>query len=134
MRPFALSCNLSESESMEERLNRVLYALKQRGAKGWRLTEIDATGPLGQRCTRELNSKLTVNLDAHEMEILTKERGQVLELKADSHVADGTKVRILIRDGMSLDVLGFGALPSREHVGDYTTHDPRMFLWDVESE
>lgn len=121
---------MSEYESVSERLIRVLRAIRLRGARDWELADLDATGPIGGHLTERLNAQQPMRLNADEMEDLAQDRGQIFELRADSHLEDGARIRLLIRDGMSFDILGFGDPPGEEFIGSYAVQEPTYFRWE----
>jgi len=62
------------------------------------------------------------------LEVMTEE-GQVIELDASLVKDDEELFKILIRDGVSIDLLGSGEMMPLTVLGKYVYVDKELFLW-----
>ena len=130
-RPYAVSCELSSDETIEGRLFRILAFWGCKHVRKWKLSALDATGPVGGSRTEKINDKSVLDVNEDDLYRLVNENGQIFELIAEGIAGDGARIRIIVRGGMSIDVLGFGNPPGVEEIGCYFENDPSKFLWGL---
>ena len=96
----------------------------------WKITEIDATGLLSNFLTHTLNNQQNTIIPAHEFLQIFQENGQILDLEATlikNHQEQQEIITILIRDGYSVDILGFTELLPVNVLKDFISVDPHLF-------
>ena len=61
---------------------------------------------------------------------LFQEEGQVIELDATLIQSQQSLFKIIVRDGISIDVLGTEKILPKEILGNYCLVDSNLFLWE----
>lgn len=126
--PRAMTLQIADEERLEDRVRKMVsHAMKEAPTRTWNIQDIDATGPLGGRMTARRNDEGVFHITGDELLEILAEDGQVLELDATQGVPPA--VRIVVRDGRSVDVLGFEPMPDERVVGPFSEVDPNLFLW-----
>ncbi len=93
------------------------------------IEDIEATGSSGHSLTQLGNSEEIFLLSSQELLNFLRSEGQAMELEV-SLVANGEELyKIIIRDGVSIDVLGSNELLPAKVLGDYITSDRSLFMW-----
>jgi hypothetical protein len=92
------------------------------------------TGPFGGGLVERTNRDGTIILSTEALLQLLCEDGQVLELDATMTKGQERLLRIIIRDGCSVDVLGASGEPKTDLLGPFVNVDPSLFLWDPRDE
>jgi hypothetical protein len=116
-------------EKLELRVAKILeyldnnYLLKQ-----WAISDIEATGSYGNCLTARCNQEIFQVSTADLLKVMTEE-GQVIELDASSIKEDEELFKILIRDGVSIDLLGSGWIMLLRVLGKYVYVDKKLFMW-----
>ncbi len=127
--PFVVSIALKPNESPAERLSEVIAGLGLRNLR-WAVSDVDATGRVGDLFTNQTNQKKTLALTTEQLLELLREAGQVFELRVDCLEGDGSLFsRALISDGRYLDWMGSGNPSDMETLGEYTIQDCELFCW-----
>jgi hypothetical protein len=128
---WAITLCYEEQEKLEPRVAQIIEYLAQNCElpNQWSIADIDATGRCGDRLTKKGNNEEVLRLSSADLLSVLNEEGQVIELDA-SLVQNGDEVfKILIRDGVSVDVLGSGEVMPLTVLGKYVTVDKSFFLW-----
>jgi hypothetical protein len=117
-------------EKLEGRVAPIVeYLGKQHEPCHWMISDLDATGPSGGKLTSRLNAKTTLSLSTGELIDILREDGQVIELDATLMKDDKECFKVLIRDGVSTDILGTGPRLSRSILGKHDDVDIGLFMW-----
>ena len=95
----------------EEKIDNRVYIIVNYLAKTylesqWLITEIDATGLLGNRLTSILNNQENTTISSSDFLQLLQEEGQILDLEATLVKSSQEIITVFIRDGYSVDILG----------------------------
>lgn len=128
---WAITLCCEEQEKLEPRVIKIFEYLAKNCALSdeWLISNIDATGSRGDRLTKKGNNQKVFSLSTSDLLGVLNEDGQVIELDA-SLIKSGDEVfKIMIRDGMSVDVLGSGELLPLTVIGKYVTVDNSLFMW-----
>jgi hypothetical protein len=128
---WAVTLFCDSLETIESRAIAIVRYLahKLESPHAWMISDIDATGELGDRLTQQGNNLGNLQLTVSELLALLREDGQVIELEATLVASQQELFKILIRDGCSIDVLGTGDLLPKTVLGDYEMCDRSLFLW-----
>jgi hypothetical protein len=133
---WAVTLALEPQERLENRLVRIVEYLTHdnrfKVSGLWELSDLDATGYLGDRWTAQLNEKEYVYVRAEQFLALLKE-GQIIELQARLIASPKKSVEIIVRDGFSVDILGSAIMIPDQVLGDFISVDPDLFLWGNEA-
>ncbi|MFM2061861.1 MAG: hypothetical protein RLZZ507_1531 [Cyanobacteriota bacterium] len=116
----------------EEKIENRVYIIVDDLAKTypesqWLITEIDATGLLGNRLTSILNNQENITISASDFLQLLQEEGQVIELEATLVKNTQEIITIFIRDGYSVDILGLTELLPVHILNDCIQVDANLF-------
>ena len=128
---WAVTLCCEDNEKLEARVARIVEHLARyyEEPKQWEIADLDATGSLGNRLTRQGNDRDALYLSDWELLEMLQEDGQAIELDA-ALVKNGQKLfKISIRDGCYLDVLGTGEILPNSVLGNYNKVDRELFLW-----
>jgi RNA binding exosome subunit len=102
---WAISLILSETESIENRLHGVVaHIISQMEVAEILVTDIDATGVLGNQLTIVLNEQNSISITLKDLLAMLTEDGQIFDL--DLHLRSLCEYRFIISDGNFLDILG----------------------------
>ncbi|WP_437586875.1 hypothetical protein [Sorangium sp. So ce1000] len=127
-RPWAATLTLNHQERLESRIRTIVQSTTTTLTEDkWIIEEIDATGALGNRLTARANETTLINLTTSELLILLQEDGQIIELDASLEREGHIILQIIVRDGVSVDILGTGEPLSTSVLGSHTAIDPRLF-------
>ena len=123
---IAIELQLKESETIEERIRPIVMTLTKCDTAEFWIYDIDATGRFGNTLTQAMNDrKGPVRVNEKELIDLIWEDGQIIEL--DLRVRDQNELRIIIRDGNDINIVGdHSSLPSIA-LGQFTELDPDLF-------
>jgi hypothetical protein len=100
------------------------YLLKQ-----WAISDIDATGSYGNCLTARCNKEEIFQVSTSDLLEVMREEAQVIELDA-SLIKNGKELfKILIRDGVSIDIFGSGEMIPLTVLGKYVCVDKELFMW-----
>jgi len=124
---WAVTLILNKDEEVESRLKRIVeFILSTESFQELQLTEIDATGPVGNKFTKVLNQQEKLGVSAEELLELLSEDGQVLEL--DGVLKTNKQMyRIIIRRGSDIDVIGDGKRLNSQIIGRNKSIDASMY-------
>lgn len=124
---WAVSLILEGDIRIEKRVKAVLrFIFDQFKDSKCFISDIDATGKLGNQLTKKLNAnKEGIILNEKELLELMDEDGQIFEL--DLLLSNTNKYRIIIRDGDILDILGEGEILPSIVIGKYQELDVDLF-------
>jgi len=128
---WAVTLCFSEQEKLESRVAKIVEYLAENSdlSNEWVISNIDATGRCGDRLTKKGNNQEVFSLSTWDLLGVLNEEGQVIELDA-SLIKSGDEVfKIMIRDGISVDVLGSGEMLPLTVIGKYVAVDNSCFLW-----
>jgi hypothetical protein len=100
------------------------YLLKQ-----WVISDIEATGSYGNCLTARCNNQEIFQVSTSDLLEVMGEEGQVIELDASLIKDDEELFKILIRDGVSIDLLGRGEMIPMTVFGKYVCVDKELFMW-----
>lgn len=126
---WAVTLSYEQQEKLENRVARIVeYLAKDYQQSKWIISDIDATGSCGNKVTSLSNDEGVVYLSSQELLDVLREDGQVIELEA-TLVTDKELCKILVQDGVSVDVLGIGNIPPLVVLGKYTLVDVNLFMW-----
>ena len=103
---WAITLLCHHLENLESRAIRIVEYLADRleSNYSWVISDIDATGKLGDRLTQQGNNGVNLQLTVSEMLTLLREDGKVIELEATLVENRQELFKILIRDGCSIDL------------------------------
>ena len=126
---WAVTLSYEQQEKLENRVARIVeYLAKDYQQNKWIISDIDATGSRGGKLTSHSNDEGVVYLSSQELLDVLREDGQVIELEA-TLVTNRELCKILVQDGVSVDVLGIGNIPPLVVLGKYTLVDVNLFMW-----
>ncbi len=128
---WAVTLCCEEQETLESRVAKIVEYLGENWdlSNEWVISDIDATGRCGDRLTKKGNNQEVFSLSTSDLLGVLNEEGQVIELDA-SLIKSGDEVfKIMIRDGISVDVLGSGEVLPLTVIGKYVAVDNSWFLW-----
>lgn len=126
---WAITLVVNSQEKLEHRLFKIVICLVPcYFLDKCRIFELDATGNLGDQLTNELNHKNFIYLSSGEFLNLLHQEGQIIELEATLMEKEQELFKIIIRDGISVDILGSGKMIPRHILGDFISLDPELFL------
>jgi hypothetical protein len=132
---WAVTLTLEPQERLESLLVRIVEYLAHdyRHVSGlWVFSDLDATGCLGDRWTAELNEEEHVFIRTEQFLALLKE-GQIIELEARLMASPKKSLEIIVRDGLSVDVLGLEITIPDQVLGNFTPVNPELFFWGNEA-
>lgn len=122
---WAISLILNNDEVIEQRVEKTLnFIFNKLPQANIYITEIDATGMVGNEMTQRLNLSKT-GFSSNKDEILSaiKEPGQVLELQAQF----SNSYILIVRRGIHIDLIGEGAMPSPSEIGLFKEEDLSLY-------
>ena len=103
----AFTLVIKPEEKIENRVYIIVnYLAKTYLESQWLITEIDATGLLGNRLTSILNNQENTTISSSDFLQLLQEEGQILDLEATLVKSSQEIITVFIRDGYSVDILG----------------------------
>ena len=103
----AFTLVIQPEEKIENRVYIIVnYLAKNYLESQWLITEIDATGLLGNRLTSILNKQENITISSSDFLQLLQEEGQILDLEATLVKNSQEIITVFIRDGYSVDILG----------------------------
>jgi hypothetical protein len=103
----AFTLVIQPEEKIENRVYIIVnYLAKTYLESQWLITEIDATGLLGNRLTSILNNQENATISSSDFLQLLQEEGQILDLEATLVKSSQEIITVFIRDGYSVDILG----------------------------
>ena len=103
----AFTLVIQPEEKIENRVYIIVnYLAKTYLESQWLITEIDATGLLGNRLTSILNKQENITISSSDFLQLLQEEGQILDLEATLVKNSQAIITVFIRDGYSVDILG----------------------------
>lgn len=116
----------------EEKIENRVYIIVDNLAKTypelqWLITEIDATGLLGNSLTSILNNQENITISASDFLQLLQEEGQIIDLEATLVKNTQEIITIFIKDGYSVDILGVTELLPVNVLNDYIEVDASLF-------
>lgn len=127
---WAVTLCCQAEEKLELRVAKIVeyldrnYLLNQ-----WEISDIEATGSYGNSLTARCNDRETFQVSTSDLLEVMREEGQVIELDASLIKDDEELFKILIRDGVSIDVLGSGEMIPMTVLGKYVYVDKELFMW-----
>ncbi|XYH97338.1 hypothetical protein ACMHYB_57870 [Sorangium sp. So ce1128] len=130
--PWAATLTLSHQERLENRILAIAQHMTATTTEGtWSVDDIDATGALGSRFTAQVNETIPAKLTTSEFLSLLREDGQIIELDTRFEREGLLLLRVIVRDGTSVDIIGTGTPLSADILGSHTAMDPGLFLSDA---
>ncbi|MEG4915065.1 MULTISPECIES: hypothetical protein [unclassified Microcoleus] len=99
------------------------YLLKQ-----WEISDSEATGRYGNCFTTRCNNQEIFQVSTSDLLEVMREEGQVIELDASLIKDDEELFNILIRDGLSIDLLGSGEMMPLTVLRKYVYVDKELFM------
>ncbi|HBL15073.1 MAG TPA: hypothetical protein DD379_27510 [Cyanobacteria bacterium UBA11162] len=130
LQKWAITLCCDDEEKLELRVaNLVQYLAQNNQPNQWIVSDIDATGNCGDQLTSRCNHEGLLYLPSTEFLTVFREDGQVIDLEATLAQNDRELFKILVQDGVSIDVLGFGDLPPLTVLGKYVSVDVALFMW-----
>ncbi|MEG4114309.1 MULTISPECIES: hypothetical protein [unclassified Microcoleus] len=116
-------------ETLELKVAKIIeYLDKNYLLKQWVISDIEATGSYGNCLTARCNQEIFQVSTSDLLEVMGEE-GQVIELDASLIKDDEELFKILIRDGVSIDLLGRGEMIPLTVLGKYVYVDKELFMW-----
>lgn len=110
---------LKSNFDVEVRLQQILrYIAMHYTVTDYYLSGVDATGPLGNALTQELNSGVIKQYNEEELLSLLKEDGQIFDMYLS--IVGRENFLISVQGGTDIDVLGRGEPLPSEVIGDHT--------------
>ena len=130
LQKWAITLCCDDEEKLELRVaNLVQYLAQNNQPNQWIVSDIDATGNCGDQLTSRCNQEGLLYLPSTEFLTVFREDGQVIDLEATLAQNDRELFKILVQDGVSIDVLGFGEFPPLTVLGKYVSVDVALFMW-----
>ena len=127
---WAVTLCCEEEEKLELRVAKILeYLDKNYVLKQWEISDIEATGSYGNCLTARCNNQEIFQLSTADLLEVMREEGQVIELDASLVKDDEELFKILIQDGVSIDLLGSGEMMPLTVLGKYVYVDKELFMW-----
>ena len=127
---WAVTLCCEEEEKLELRVAKILeYLDKNYVLKQWEISDIEATGSYGNCLTARCNDREIFQVSTADLLEVMTEEGQVIELDASLVKDDEELFKILIRDGVSIDLLGSGEMMPLTVLGKYVYVDKELFMW-----
>jgi hypothetical protein len=127
----AITLVINPEEKIENRVFLIVdYLDKTYLQSQWIITEIDATGLLGNCLTHTLNNQQNTTIYPQQFLQILQENGQILDLEATlikNPQAPQDIITIIIRDGYSVDILGYTELLPVNVLKDFISVDPHLF-------
>lgn len=116
----------------EEKIENRVYFIVDNLAKTypqsqWLITEIDATGLLGNSLTSILNNQENITISASDFLQLLQEEGQIIDLEATLLKNTQKIITVFIKDGYSVDIFGLTELLPVNVLNDYIEVDVSLF-------
>lgn len=117
-------------EKLELKVAKIIeYLDKNYLLKQWVISDIEATGSYGNCLTSRCNNHEIFQVSTSDLLEVMGEEGQVIELDASLIKDDEELFKILIRDGVSIDLLGRGEMIPLTVLGKYVYVDKELFMW-----
>ncbi len=117
-------------EKLELKVAKIIeYLEKNYLLKQWVISDIEATGSYGNCLTARCNNQEIFQVSTSDLLEVMGEEGQVIELDASLIKNDDELFKILIRDGVSIDLLGRGEMIPLTILGKYVYVDKELFMW-----
>ena len=127
---WAVTLCYEAEEKLELRVAKILeYLDKNYLLKRWEISDIEATGSYGNCLTVQCNNQEIFQVSTADLLEVMMEEGQVIELDASLIKDDEELFKILIRDGVSIDLLGSGEMMPLTVLGKYIYVDKELFMW-----
>lgn len=127
---WALTLRCDDHERLEDRVALIVeYLGNLYEPNQWLISDLDATGKKGGQLTLRLNDEEILWLSNNHLVDILMEEGQIIELDATLVKNDSKLFRILIQDGVSIDILGTGQLLPLSVLGNYGLVDTELFMW-----
>lgn len=127
---WAVTLCCEAEEKLELRVAKILeYLDKNYLLKQWEISDIEATGSYGNSLTARCNNQEIFHVSTADLLDVMREEGQVIELDASLVKDDEELFKILIRDGVSIDLLGSGEMMPLTVLGKYVYVDKELFMW-----
>lgn len=120
---------LGSHEVLEDRIKLIVeYMAKHYPNAVWQVSDIDATGKLGSSMTTRINIAQELEIQNVDLLNVLSEEGQILEfgavLVSENYEA---LTQIVVRDGISVDVLGDRAILPANILGNHRPADMNLF-------
>ncbi len=124
---WAITLTIKEKETVESRLKPVIaYIQKLSPSSKYLITDIDATGKLGNQFSKKKNfQEEPLAISEKDLSTLVCEEGQIFELNL--RIVDLFELEIIVRTGSSIDILGKDVNLPSNILGDYTDLDIKLF-------
>lgn len=127
---WAVTLCCEAEEKLELRVAKILeYLDKNYLLNQWEISDIEATGSYGNCLTARCNNEEILQVSTSDLLEVMREEGQVIELDASLIKDDEELFKLLIRDGVSIDVLGSGEMMPLTVLGKYVYVDKELFMW-----
>ncbi len=127
---WAVTLCCEAEEKLELRVAKILeYLDKNYLLNQWLISDIEATGSYGNSLTARCNNQEIFQVSTADLLEVMTEEGQVIELDASLIKDDEELFKILIRDGVSIDLLGSGKMMPLMVLGKYVYVDKELFMW-----
>jgi hypothetical protein len=127
---WAVNLCCEAEEKLELRVVKIIEHLdKNYLLKQWVVSDIEATGSYGNYLNARCNNEEIFQVSTADLLEVMREEGQVIELDASSIEDDEELFKILIRDGVSIDLLGSGEMIPLTVLGKYVYVDKELFMW-----
>lgn len=102
---WAVNLCCEAEEKLELRVAKIVgYLDKNYLLKQWAISDIEATGSYGNCWTARCNNQEIFQVSTSDLLEVMREEGQVIELNASLIKDDEELFKILIRDGVSIDL------------------------------
>jgi hypothetical protein len=121
---WAVTLCCEAEEKLELRVVKILeYLDKNYLLNQWEISDIEATGSYGNSLTARCNNQEIFQVSTSDLLEVMREEGQVIELDASLIKDDEELFKILIRDGVSIEMMPLTVL------GKYVYVDKELFMW-----
>ena len=122
----SVGLQLDLEESIEARLKPIFVYLTGFERNEFWIEDVDATGQIGNRLTKEKNnSNASLLIGGDDLNTIVSELGQIFELNV--RVIGMNNLRIILRDGTSIDIVGELETIPQSIFGKYIELDISLF-------
>ncbi|WP_017327646.1 hypothetical protein [Synechococcus sp. PCC 7336] len=95
----------------------------------WKIEDLDSTTENTSDIISKLDECGSVEIATQQFVEILKKDGQIVELSAKLCDRDKDIYWIIVRDGISVDILGYGEVFSNDVLGEYRAVSPVLFNW-----
>ena len=125
---WVITLDFTPDEAREPRMAAIVKHIDSSSTGRWLIADIEAVGEIGQRWTQSINTAQTLSVTSQDLVDMLN-GGQIVELAAAYPAAGPPRSRLVVRDGISVDVYGTGAFIPNRVLGQHHYQDLSEFDW-----